>query len=285
MSQNSEFQEQRRVYNATLVDTREVHDDLRVFRIVPDAGIPAYDAGQYITIGLGIWEPVLAGLNDRMSGEFSETTVIKRAYSICTSMQGQDGALWKAGEEPWLELYVTLVRDDDPTVPSLTCRLFELSKGDRLWVDQKAKGKYTIGSIAPDTRVLFLATGTGEAPHNSMSVELLREGHEGPIASVVSARYRRDLGYVETHRNIEQRFASYRYLPLTTREGDSREHIQDLLDDERLPERIGFELDPGTSRVFLCGHPQMVFEVSELLKRRGFSRSKGNLSFERYWST
>ena len=284
MSEIGELVERRRVYNATVLSVKEVHSDLRVLRLVPDAGIPSYVAGQFITIGLGVWEPILPGVTDRVSGVVSETTLIKRAYSISSSMLDHNGELWQSGEEPWLELYVTLVRDDDPRVPSLTCRLFALSRGDRLWVDQKAKGHYTLGSIAEDARVLFLGTGTGEAPHNNMTLELLRNGHAGPIASVVSARYRRDHGYLATHRKLEQRFANYRFLPLTTREGESREHIQDLLADDRLAERIGFDLDPTRSRVFLCGHPGMVREVEEVLTDRGFSRSNGNLSFERYWS-
>ena len=42
--------------------------------------------------------------------------------------------------------------------------------------------------------MLFLATGTGEAPHNYMLWELLRRGHTGRILSACCVRYRRDLG-------------------------------------------------------------------------------------------
>ena len=50
---------------------------------------------------------------------------------------------------------------------------------------------------------MFFATGTGEAPHNAMVVELLRKGHMGPIVSAVTVRNLADLGYIDKNRELE----------------------------------------------------------------------------------
>ncbi|MEZ5320914.1 MAG: hypothetical protein R2698_02315 [Microthrixaceae bacterium] len=65
----------------------------------------------------------------------------------------------------------------------------------------------------PADTVVLLSTGTGEAPQNAMVTELLRKGHHGPIVSAVSVRQWADLGYLDKHRRLEQRFANYHYLP------------------------------------------------------------------------
>ena len=80
--------------------------------------------------------------------------------------------------------------------------------------------------------MVFLSTGTGEAPHNYMLWELLRRGHQGRILSACCVRYRRDLGYLAIHEELMRRYPNYTYLPLTTREADTVEHkvyIQDLI--------------------------------------------------------
>jgi ferredoxin/flavodoxin---NADP+ reductase len=175
--------------------------------------------------------------------------------------------------------------------------------GDRLYLGPKVAGRYTLGPVNdPASTVLFLATGTGEAPHNAMIVELLRKGHYGPIVSAVSVRKWADLGYLERHQALAERYSNYHYLPLPTREPDRpKRYIQDLIRDGDL-EAMVIDLDPRRSHVFLCGNPAMigipeqadssvVFPqpqgVVELLTDRGFAldrrREPGNIHVEEYW--
>src|SRR5690606_14111058 len=89
--------------------------------------------------------------------------------------------------------------------------------GSRIYVGPRIVGRYTLAPVRdPEATVVFLATGTGEAPHNAMITELLRKGHHGPIVSVVCVRYRADLAYLEKHRRLEERFPNYHYMPLVT---------------------------------------------------------------------
>ena len=157
----------------------------------------------------------------------------------------------------------------------------------------------------PHGTVVFFATGTGEAPHNAMIVELLRKGHMGPIVSAVTVRQLADLGYMEKNRELERRYANFHYLPLPTREPDvPKRYIQDLITDDVFTKEYGVELDAANTHVFMCGNPAMIglpteneetgeltypkpTGVVEILTERGFTldhrKTKGNLHYEEYW--
>src|SRR5436309_550738 len=81
-----------------------------------------------------------------------------------------------------------------------------------------ANSELLINPVKPGDTVVFLATGTGEAPHNYMIWELLRRGHAGKIVSVCCVRFLRDLGYLDIQRELMRRHGHYKYITLTTRE-------------------------------------------------------------------
>lgn len=136
-----------------------------------------------------------------------------------------------------------------------------------------------------------------------MIVELLRTGHTGPIVSVVTARHWSDLVYVDKNRALEKRFDNYTYLPIPTREPDvEKRYIQDVVRNDFTADKLGFELDPTNTHVFVCGNPDMIglpdesgdqpvfpttLGVSEILVERGFKLDKrkdpGNIHFEEFW--
>ncbi|MBI3461479.1 MAG: ferredoxin--NADP reductase [Planctomycetes bacterium] len=293
-------------YNATLTYDHRPHELLAIMRIRPDSPIAPHRAGQYTSIGLGYWEPRVAGCQQEELEPDQLTKVVKRAYSLSSPVLGDDGELLRPEDEDFLEFYVVLVRDAEKRAPALTPRLFALAEGSRLFVSEKITGHYTLDRVQPDHTVIMMATGTGEAPHNTMLLELLRRGHKGLITSVVCVRYQQDLGYFETHQKILARVPNYRYITLTTREEHNLQnklYIQDLIPSGQLEERIGRVLDPASTHVFLCGNPNMIgipkkgpdgqhhypqpTGVIELLESRGFkadrTREPGNIHFEQYW--
>jgi ferredoxin--NADP+ reductase len=239
-----------------------------------------------------------------------EEKLVRRAYSISHPVLDAQGELVKPGQD-WLEFYIVLVRDTDTgKAPALTPRLFMLREGDRLNLGERITGHYNLDSVRPDDDVLFLSTGTGEAPHNYMTWELLRRGHCGQIVAACCVRYRKDLAYVSLHEHLmKQRPDSYSYLPLTTREADTvqnKVYIQDLITSGQLEAKMGGPFCPDRTHVFLCGNPKMIgvptksketgertypqpTGVIEVLENRGFQadqpqiKFKGNLHFEEYW--
>ncbi len=299
----------RKKYNATVVRLIKVHSDLMILRVRPDHTRPAHKPGQYSLLGLGFWEPRVPGCQDEHLAESDGERMARRAYSISCPLLDQRGELLDVDRTDWLEFYVVLVRETEKAEgPALTPRLFMLREGDRLFLGEKITGAYTLDPVGPEDDVLFLSTGTGEAPHNYMLWELLRRGHRGRVLSACCVRLRQDLGYLATHEELMRRYPRYAYLPLTTREPGqgSKRYIQDLIAGGDLEGRLGRPLDPAAAHVFLCGNPKMIgvpdkdretgqkvypkpAGVIELLEARGFRpdqpniKLKGNIHFEEYW--
>jgi ferredoxin--NADP+ reductase len=300
----------RQRYNATVAYLRKTHSDLMIVRLRPDYTLPVHKPGQYTSIGLGSWEPRHPGCQEEHLAPADQGKLIRRAYSIGCSILDEQGQLQPAGTHNWLEFYIVLVRDSEKEKPpALTPRLFMLREGDRLFLGEKITGHFTLDSVQPTDTVIFLATGTGEAPHNYMLWELLRRGHSGRMLSACCVRYRRDLAYLPIHEELMRRYPKYTYLSLTTREADTVQHkvyIQDLITSGELEERLGQPLDPARTHVFLCGNPKMIGVptkdretgarvypqpqgVVEILEKRGFQvdqptvKLKGNVHFEEYW--
>lgn len=298
-----------RRYNGTVEYLQKLHSDLMVMRVRPDFLRPAHDPGQYCTLGLGYWEPRVEGCQVETLKPEELTKVVRRAYSISCSVESAPGKLLDLPATDWLEFYIVLVRENlDGRVPALTPRLFALKEGDRIQIGEKVAGHYTLAPVHPGDSVVFLSTGTGEAPHNYMLWELLCRGHTGKILSACCVRYARDLGYLDLHNRLMGQYPNYKYLPLTTREAGltKKVYIQDLLASGELEEHLGASLDPATSHVFLCGNPKMIgvptrdkvtghttypepLGVIEVLEKRGFkadvsaTKFKGNIHFEEYW--
>lgn len=302
-----ELRERR--YNATVVFLKLLNPDLMVLRIKPDFPRPSHQPGQYCTLGLGYWERRTEGCQIETLAPGDETKVVRRAYSISCSIYSEPGRLMRLEENDWLEFYIVLVRENpDGRVPALTPRLFTLQVGDRIQLGERIAGHYTLDPVKPTDTVVFLSTGTGEAPHNYMTWNLLSRQHQGKILNACCVRYSRDLGYLETHHSLMKQFPNYTYLSLTTREpGVTRKvYIQDVISNGELEERMGAALDPAATHVFLCGNPKMIgvpqrdrdtgvvtypepVGVIEVLEGRGFKadvaaiKFKGNIHFEEYW--
>lgn len=299
-------------YNATVTHLHHIHTDLIVMRVKPDFPRPKYHAGQYCTLGLAYFEPRVEGCQTETLKPDDLPKLIRRSYSISHGFYA-DGTdrIRDENQDDWLEFYIVLVRENlDGRVPALTPRLFGLHEGSRLQVGEKIVGHFTLDPVkTPTDAIVFLGTGTGEAPHNSMAATLLRQGHTGPILNACCVRYARDLGYLDTHRQLEKQFPNYKYLPLTTREntaGGSKKYIQDLIVSKELDGFLGRPLDPTACHVFLCGNPKMIgipykdkesgawkfpepLGAIEALEHRGFKadnptlKVEGNVHFEKYW--
>ena len=290
-------------YNATITHFEPTHSDLWVLRVRPDHGETSHLPGQYASLGLGYWEARIDDAVDKgIDSKWDK--LIRRSYSISSRMFDEHRYLTDEAGLNELEFYIVLVKPTEENVPALTPRLALKRPGDRIYLGPKVAGRYTLNSVIdPDCAVVFFSTGTGEAPHNAMVVDLLRKGHTGPLVSAVTVRQWADLGYMDEHRELERRYPNYRYLPLPTRETDvPKRYIQDLITEDVFGNELGITLDPKTSHVFLCGNPAMIglpeevdgvstfpetVGVVQLLTERGFTldlrKEPGNIHYEEYW--
>jgi ferredoxin--NADP+ reductase len=293
-------------YNATITWIREHNPDLWVMRIKPHEPVEPFKPGQYTTLGLGYWEPRAdEALEDFDQDPDQIEKMARRSYSVSSSIVDEDGNL--VGPHPEeIEFYIVQVPPEEEEIPALTPRIFTKGVGDNIFMSSKFTGRYTLDGVEPDDDVVFLSTGTGEAPQNLMTAELLRNDHKGRILQVVCVRYRRDLAYAEQQKTVSERFPTYRYVTLTTREPENegdKVYIQDMLESGDVEKELGASLDPETTHVFLCGNPAMIGlpkwdddgtmhfpelrGVCEILHERGFKidhlRERGNVHYEEYW--
>src|SRR5437868_10112412 len=107
-------------YNATVVSIKQVHDELMILRIRPDFPVPAHKPGQYSTLGLGHWEPRHPGCQEEIPKPEEERKLIRRAYSLSSSILDDQGELLDLPRLDWLEFYIVLVRQADKNPPALT---------------------------------------------------------------------------------------------------------------------------------------------------------------------
>lgn len=298
-------------YNATISYFDRLTDEVWIFGVKPDAGPVSFTPGQYTSLGLGYWEP---RIDDALEADIDKqwSKLVRRSYSVSSPMFTSDdyhadhgvADLARCEDLDDIEIYAVLVSPEGDFVPGLTPRLALKNVGDRLFMGRKMAGRYDATAIDdPTAPLVFLSTGTGEAPQVAMIVELLRKGHTGPIISVVTARYWSDLVYVDKNRALEKRFPNYTYLPLPTRESDvEKRYIQDVVRNDFTADKLGLELDPTHTHVFVCGNPDMIGlpdesgdtpvypetpGVAEILIERGFKLDKrkdpGNIHFEEFW--
>jgi len=298
-----------KTYNATVISLRFANPELMVLKVRPDFLIPTYKMGQYSTLGMGQWEPRVPECQPEIPKAGEEAKLIRRAYSISHPILNDRKALVEYGELDYLEFYIVLVRWADKLPPALTPRLFTLKEGDRLYLGEKIAGQYNLEPVKQNDNVVFLSTGTSEAPHNSMTWDLMRHGHTGRILAACCVRYTQDLAYLETHAELMRREPRYKYLSLTTREVQNVGHkvyIQDLMTSGQLEEHLGAALDPANTHVYLCGNPKMIGVpnvdratgassfpqppgVIEILSAKGFrvdqhaQKIRGTIHFEEYW--
>jgi ferredoxin--NADP+ reductase len=256
--------------NATVVGRTDVTPDLFVLRVVPDSGVPGFEAGQYTTLGLWGQAPRPPHLPPEPEPP-DPHKLIKRAYSIGSA----------PSERAFLEFFLALV----PT-GALTSRLTLLQPGDRVFCGHKVTGHFTLRVVPPEAHLVLVATGTGLAPFRSMlGVEsTFLPGRR--ITLLHGVRYAEDLAYADELLALQAaRGDAFRYLPYVSRaEPPShgyRGHVTRFFLD------FPFLCEAATHHVMLCGNPAMIEDLERSLGERGFrlhsKKSPGNLHYEKYW--
>lgn len=263
--------------NATLIERDDLTDELAIIRVRPDTGgVPTFEPGQYITIGLP--DDNLGPAPAASHRASAQQRLIRRAYSIASSSNQRD----------WLEFYVVLVRDG-----RLTPHLWEVPVGGRVWVDQKAKGRFTLQDIPTNKDLVMVCTGTGIAPYMSMLRTYRGQDRWRRFVVIHGVRLAQDLGYRQELEQAAAQDPAVIYIPTATREPEGsdwqgmRGRVQAVLEEQTYRRLTGDPFTPERCHVFLCGNPTMIVSVQPLLETKGFvtqtARTPGNLHFERYW--
>ncbi len=264
-------------YNSVVTQIFQVSPTMRIIRVKPDEWeMPPFKPGQFVVLGLYGDEPRIpdAGPEHKPA---DPDKMIRRAYSIASSSR-----------DDFIEFYISLVKSGQ-----LTPRLFNLNVGDRLFMSQKPTGMFTLDQVPEDQNLILFATGTGIAPYMSM-LRTDALSRQGKIVVVHGADNSWDLGYHGELRMLERLFPNkLMYYPTITRpekepvpwEGDTR-FFEDIWKDPGFARKIGFEPRPENTHIFLCGNPNMITSMKEVLKADGFKehtkREPGQIHAEEF---
>ncbi len=162
----------------------------------------------------------------------------------------------------------------------LTSRLQHIQPGDSIIVGHKPTGTLLINYLLPGKRLYLFGTGTGLAPFMSIIRDPDTYEKFDQVILVHGCRLVSELAYrdyitqeLPRHEFLGELVSSQlRYYPTVTREPfPTQGRIPELIESGRMARDLGLpDLHPQLDRVMLCGSPEMLKSIKEVLEKRGF---------------
>ena len=198
-------------------------------------------------------EPYIAGQFIKLSQVVNDKR-IGRAYSVVN-----------APNSDYVEVLAISVLDG-----LLSPNLQQLKIGDRIEVSSKAAGFMTLEEVPPQGKDLWLfATGTAVGPFISIletSEPWERFDH---VVLVYGVREAKDLAYKEKLLQFEERYPNqFKLLFSVTRESYPNaleNRISTALASGEIERRLGLDITAENAQVMLCGNPDMIKDVNNIL--------------------
>jgi len=166
---------------------------------------------------------------------------------------------------------------------ALTSKLQHLEKGSQIVVSKKPTGTLVIDDLKPGKRLFLFATGTGLAPFLSIIQDPDTFEKFDQVILCHGVRHVSELAYKEfiehelkAHPYIGEMIQQHlTYFPTVTREDfPTQGRITEHLSNGSLLTLLNMTpLDPETDRAMICGNPEMLKDISELLNQAGFEIS------------
>lgn len=229
-----------------------------LYSLKVDCELGSFEAGQFAKLALPV------------AGE-----LVSRPYSFVSPPR----------EKPY-EFCYNLV----PEGP-LSTRLARLEPMDVVFFAAGASGNFVLGEIPDAENLWLIATGTGIGPYLSMLRTEAPWKRFRKVILVHAVRHAKDLIYRDLIEGIRARHPdALRTVSFVSRErhaGALEGRIPEAIANEALERAAGVELSAGAAQVMLCGNPDMVTDVVDVLKARGMKRHRrrepGHVSVEPYW--
>lgn len=204
-----------------------------------------------------------------MIGIMVDGKPLMRAYSIAS-----------ANYEEEMEFFSIKVPDGP-----LTSRLQKVQVGDELLIGTKPVGTLITDNLLPGKNLYLLSTGTGLAPFMSIIKDYEIYEQYDKVILTHGVRNVSDLAYSDYIQNElpnneffgDQVKEKLIYYPTVTREPFRNEgRLTDLITGGKLFSDIGLpEINLEDDRFMLCGSPEMLDSLMEILDNRGFKEARG----------
>lgn len=230
----------------------------QLYSLQVTADVAPFQAGQFAKLALAV------------DGE-----MVARPYSFVNA----------PNERPHDFYYVVL-----PGHP-LTPRLCRLEAGDSIFLTPHASGFLTLSEVPPGEHLWLLASGTALGPFLSiLKTEAPWQRFER-VVLVHAVRHAGELSYQDQIRSLlAQHAGKFAFVPVVSREKTDfavAGRIPKAIEDGRLEASAGIALTPQSSRLMVCGNPEMVSDTVHALQERGLKkhrrRDPGQISVENYW--
>ncbi len=233
----------------TVLDVRHWSDKLFSFKTTRSQSLK-FRNGEFVMIGLP-----------------DEGKPVIRAYSIASP-----------NYEEHLEFFSIKVPNG-----KLTSKLQHLTQGNEIVVSKKPTGTLVIDDLKPGKRLFLFATGTGLAPFISIIQDPETYEKFDQIILCHGVRHITELAYREF---IETELPNHEYIgdlvkqqliyyPTVTREPFKHTgRITTSIENGNLFQNLSITgLNPDHDRAMICGNPEMLHELSQLLDQNGFEIS------------
>lgn len=231
-------------------------------------------------------------------------TTRHRGFRFTPGHYARLGLSSSTGEEVWrpysmvsaahdehLEFIAVLVPDG-----AFSSALRKLKVGDEIKVEKACFGFLTVDQLAPGRDLWLLASGTGLGPMLSILKDpaVWRDFEHLIIAHSVRTSgelaYRDEINSLRQNPLLAAGGAQLTYLPIVTREPGASEldsRLTELISNGRLEKAAGRTLKLTDSRLIICGNPELLRDLRQLLGARGFNTNRrgilGQMAFEKYW--
>jgi ferredoxin/flavodoxin---NADP+ reductase len=231
-------------YSARILERRDISNDLWSLRIDP-GGEFLFRSGQYATLGV-----------------ITPEKHHERPYSIVS-----------APHEKNLEFFFELVPHGQ-----LTPQLHKAQVGDEITLRKTGKGTFTLDTASGRPNHFLLCTVTGVAPYVSYVRTLYRQWKASPDAKlpklwILDGGSRSwELGYSVELLAVAREAPWLTYMPTVSRPWEDKSWSGEVgrVDDLVRKYTDLWKLLPDDTKIYLCGHPNMIENARGIVRRRGW---------------
>jgi len=142
----------------------------------------------------------------------------------------------------------------------------EIKVGDTLSVSEP-KGHCFYIPERKEQGILLVGTGSGLAPLAGILTDALSHGHSGAIHLFHGSSEKEDLYRIDEMRQLAETHENFNYIPCISREHSEQGFAQGRANQVALEQMT----DLKGWRVFLCGHPEMIYQMKTQVFLKGVS--------------